>query len=248
MIEALHFRQTIIDHPEDDGPRLVFADYLEDRGECARAELIRVECELARIQECRGSRIRKASGGLWYCRRPYCLTCRPYKGPLNRIQRRDELMACDSKLMSKNAVEFLEMELPALKPAPVYSKTILLAENGISDLHGMKFEFKRGMIEEVTMTPQQWEQNGDEMAKWHPIKMVNVAYLGHRYIATNGRQFLYLNSLATRYKGIRFGHGSLTALVPRTSAESNQPTSGQSAPAAPPRADEPVPASLSAAH
>jgi uncharacterized protein (TIGR02996 family) len=35
--------------PFDDGPRLVYADRLDERGECARAELIRVQCELARL-------------------------------------------------------------------------------------------------------------------------------------------------------------------------------------------------------
>jgi uncharacterized protein (TIGR02996 family) len=34
--------------PFDDGPRLVYADRLDERGECARAELIRVQCKLAR--------------------------------------------------------------------------------------------------------------------------------------------------------------------------------------------------------
>jgi uncharacterized protein (TIGR02996 family) len=35
-------------HPDDDTPRLVFADYLEENGQADRAQLIRVQCELAR--------------------------------------------------------------------------------------------------------------------------------------------------------------------------------------------------------
>ncbi len=41
------FLQDIIDHPEDDTPRLVFADWLYDNGELERSELIRLQCELA---------------------------------------------------------------------------------------------------------------------------------------------------------------------------------------------------------
>lgn len=40
--------QAIISNPEDDLPRLVFADWLEERGRPLRAELIRVQIEIAR--------------------------------------------------------------------------------------------------------------------------------------------------------------------------------------------------------
>jgi uncharacterized protein (TIGR02996 family) len=42
------FLQDIIAHPDDDAPRLVFADWLDDHGDADRAELIRAQCELAR--------------------------------------------------------------------------------------------------------------------------------------------------------------------------------------------------------
>src|SRR5262245_7595251 len=38
------FLLTIRDRPDDDGPRLVYADWLEERGDCDRAELIRLQC------------------------------------------------------------------------------------------------------------------------------------------------------------------------------------------------------------
>src|SRR5262245_51174460 len=40
------FLRDIIEHPEDDAPRLIFADWLEDNGDPDRAEFIRVQCEL----------------------------------------------------------------------------------------------------------------------------------------------------------------------------------------------------------
>ena len=47
--EALH--RAILDHPDDDTPRLIFADYLEEEGEAARAAFIRKQVELARAPE-----------------------------------------------------------------------------------------------------------------------------------------------------------------------------------------------------
>src|SRR2546421_3626799 len=41
------FLDTILDNPADDGPRVVYADWLEEQGD-PRAEFIRVQLELAR--------------------------------------------------------------------------------------------------------------------------------------------------------------------------------------------------------
>jgi uncharacterized protein (TIGR02996 family) len=42
------FLQAIIEHPDDDAPRLVYADWLDDHGDPERAEFIRLQCQLAR--------------------------------------------------------------------------------------------------------------------------------------------------------------------------------------------------------
>ncbi len=42
------FLQAIREAPDDDGPRLVYADWLDDHGQPERAEFIRVQCEQAR--------------------------------------------------------------------------------------------------------------------------------------------------------------------------------------------------------
>src|SRR5689334_11806572 len=43
------FLQAICDNPDDDAPRLVYADWLEERGDAARAEFIRVQCRMAHL-------------------------------------------------------------------------------------------------------------------------------------------------------------------------------------------------------
>src|SRR5262249_5900504 len=50
-IEHAAFLRTILEAPDDDAPRLVYADFLEEHGEAERAELIRIQCELERVTD-----------------------------------------------------------------------------------------------------------------------------------------------------------------------------------------------------
>jgi len=52
MTHADAFLQDILAHPDDDVPRLIFADWLEEQGDAAsaaRAEFIRIQCRLATV-------------------------------------------------------------------------------------------------------------------------------------------------------------------------------------------------------
>jgi uncharacterized protein (TIGR02996 family) len=49
--KARSFLEDIIAHPDDDAPRLILADWLEDHGDSVRAEFIRVQIERARLPE-----------------------------------------------------------------------------------------------------------------------------------------------------------------------------------------------------
>jgi uncharacterized protein (TIGR02996 family) len=48
MIQDDGFLQAVLEDPDDDAPRLVYADWLEERGE-PRGEFIRTDCALARL-------------------------------------------------------------------------------------------------------------------------------------------------------------------------------------------------------
>jgi len=56
--------QAILHAPDDDAPRLVYADWLDDHGDADRAEFIRVQCRMASSPAC--SRGTSSAG-----RRPY---------------------------------------------------------------------------------------------------------------------------------------------------------------------------------
>jgi uncharacterized protein (TIGR02996 family) len=47
MTDEKHFLQAIIDNPDDDSFRLVFADWLEEHGQSDRAEFIRLQVQMA---------------------------------------------------------------------------------------------------------------------------------------------------------------------------------------------------------
>src|SRR5687768_16114221 len=52
-MEHAGFLADIVAHPDEDAPRLIYADWLDEhggRGGAARAEFIRVQCELARLE------------------------------------------------------------------------------------------------------------------------------------------------------------------------------------------------------
>jgi uncharacterized protein (TIGR02996 family) len=51
MSESNVFLKAICDNPDDDGPRLIYADWLEENGNLQRAEFIRVQCALARMRK-----------------------------------------------------------------------------------------------------------------------------------------------------------------------------------------------------
>ncbi|HKB06478.1 MAG TPA: TIGR02996 domain-containing protein [Gemmataceae bacterium] len=49
MSERADLYRAVLDAPDDDAPRLVYADWLDEHGEPERAEFIRVQCAAARI-------------------------------------------------------------------------------------------------------------------------------------------------------------------------------------------------------
>lgn len=71
MTDRDAFLAAIVARPADDLPRLVFADWLDEQGEAARAEFVRVQCELAKCPVCTpaGPTTLAYECGHWYGRR-----------------------------------------------------------------------------------------------------------------------------------------------------------------------------------
>jgi uncharacterized protein (TIGR02996 family) len=50
MLRHAHFLKAILDAPDDDAPRLIYADWLDEEGDSDRAEFIRLQCVRERMQ------------------------------------------------------------------------------------------------------------------------------------------------------------------------------------------------------
>ncbi|HYT91149.1 MAG TPA: TIGR02996 domain-containing protein [Gemmataceae bacterium] len=53
--------RAVIDNPDDDGPRLVYADWLEEHGDAERAEFIRIQIAVAESPYLRSLRVLNVS-------------------------------------------------------------------------------------------------------------------------------------------------------------------------------------------
>lgn len=86
MTDRQPFLSAILAQPDDDGPRLVYCDWLEEQGESDRAEFIRLQIKMAACRMCHRKDGTKRKDG--YARN--CGRCLP------GAQRAQRLMGCDS--------------------------------------------------------------------------------------------------------------------------------------------------------
>src|SRR5262249_44833313 len=111
---------------DEDGPRLIYADWLEDHGRSARAELIRVQCALAR-------------------------------GEGN-----EELRRREQQLLAEHGQEW--------------------AAAGAG--HVKAWDFRRGLLEQVTLTAEAFAKSGEEMLCAVPLRALTVEVDGWADVRT----------------------------------------------------------------
>jgi uncharacterized protein (TIGR02996 family) len=98
------FLRAIIECPDDDTPRLVYADWLDEHGDPERAEFIRVQCQLARLSpddpragrlEVRVGKLRAANAARWLGRLNGCPRDRVFRrGFLERVRLNRQTFDC----------------------------------------------------------------------------------------------------------------------------------------------------------
>ena len=49
MTDGDDLYRAVLDSPEDDAPRLIYADWLDEHGRPERAEFIRLQCAMDRV-------------------------------------------------------------------------------------------------------------------------------------------------------------------------------------------------------
>src|SRR5262249_10870850 len=119
------FIEAIVESPDDDGLRLIYADWLDERGD-PRGEFIRVQVQLARL---------------------------PEDDP-----RQEELEARASELLEEHKDEWV---------GPVRD---IVEDRGTSP----GAVFRRGFVEQLTISAAKFLQNGDAIFRAHPVQRVRL--------------------------------------------------------------------------
>ncbi len=127
------FLRAIIAAPDDDLPRLIFADWLDEHDDGERAEFIRVQCELARLPN--ALHYHAFSGKR--CRCSFCI--------LERRERKLSICHCGP---------WLQRELSVPNPGPwIETGQVRYTSQRKPDT---EFIFRRGFVESVTCTAADW--------------------------------------------------------------------------------------------
>lgn len=147
------FVRAVRANPDDDAPRLCAADWLDDRGEAGRAELIRVQCEHARLTAA-------MSGGRVLLGRPLL------DGSPAQYRRLDALQGRAVALLADRPWPDLRDRFPA---AQHDLTTPIIVTRG-----GAAFVWRRGFVAEATMTAADWLAHADAILARHPVAAVTL--------------------------------------------------------------------------
>lgn len=148
------FLRTIISDPDNDWPRLVYADYLDEQGSCDRAEFIRVQCEMAAMPEecertfCDGSLV-------------VCPDCRRYK---NLSKRSRQLLADDGPPVLGHRTRIRNGK----------EETQAYRWMGAALVAGW-CEWKRGFVESIEIHVNDFDKHAAEIFRQHPIGKVTLS-------------------------------------------------------------------------
>ena len=152
------FLEAILTSPEDDTQRLVFADWLEEQGETAYPEFIRLQCEAAAL--------RKQPG--WT---PSATEMAQYDGDtlrnlfeLNNHDRERKIGAAKrraNELFGKHGTDWL---------ADFYGP-----------FAGISAKMERGFVGSITCRAAEWFTNADAITAAHPIRTVRLTSWPGRY-------------------------------------------------------------------
>jgi uncharacterized protein (TIGR02996 family) len=166
MTDADALLAAVLAEPDDDGPRLVYADWLEEHGESARAEFVRTQLALTAYYHdmrfdptgvCRGCR--GTDRGRW------CRECR-----LRRRER--ELLAAHRKRWLTEAAP------PGVRCWQTGTEQGWALPRHMGDggeaLVGVPVEFRRGFIEEVRCPLADWLAHGPAVVRRQPVTRVDV--------------------------------------------------------------------------
>lgn len=160
MTTEAAFLAAIIENSQDDSPRLIFADWLEEQGQVERAEFIRIQCRItAPWSE------DTWSGECWQC------NCRRRgtqhtNGPCRCSREWKELCRRERELSHHGYPQM----------------GWLWAGEILQSIPGAAWIFRRGFIAEITCTAAAFAQYGAEIRRSQPVEKVTLT--GNWFLAS----------------------------------------------------------------
>lgn len=180
MTEREALIAAVIQHPDDDTPRLIFADWCEENGEPERAAFVRVQCEIARMSlqdkfaSIPGQVLVRLSGG-------------------------DVVPAFGNEQVRGNTVVgFQTKEVKTERFSRLYTEQRLAwSLVGTRDAHAIGVPlfpldwYDRGFLNQVTLGWTTFRDHADTLTASHPIREVTLTTMP-QYVASQGRYVMHI--------------------------------------------------------
>jgi uncharacterized protein (TIGR02996 family) len=157
----------VLENPTDDVPRLVYADWLDDHGDPARAEFVRVQVEVAGLSECHVTTVDDGDGDPGG---------RPCRCPWHALRRRELDLLTPS--------HFWRWFGPVTKPGWPGTPVVTISEKTLACEVGYYIEPgsqphwvltpRRGFVEEVTLPLAAWREHGRTLVAVCPLVRVGL--------------------------------------------------------------------------
>lgn len=174
---------AIIADPDNDLPRLIAADWWQERGEEERAEFVRLQCELVRID-------RKVE---------VCEFCGTLDWSVHRVPCRVlDLRRRDSRTRSHRWLAGTPLGLTRMK----------IGRRGVEESRFVFSSwFKRGFVESIGCCLSDWRAHADAICAGYPLRSVDLAAIDDLELV----ELIQLNGargartiLSQEYPGIQF--------------------------------------------
>jgi uncharacterized protein (TIGR02996 family) len=160
------FLQAILESPDDYSPRLLFADWLDERGD-PRGELIRVQCELASL----GYDPALPAFGYWLFGDWDVDLASLTAVPAWQLERQSDLLDLEWQLLDQNEGTWIAPMRDMVGPCPMSSgelRDFVERPKRIEEpLYG--WDFRRGLVETVRMEARAFVRDADRLLLSAPI-------------------------------------------------------------------------------
>jgi uncharacterized protein (TIGR02996 family) len=153
MTHDAAFLQDIIEHPDDDDLRLIYADWLDEQGQEARAEFVRVQIRIAVLDE----ELQSSED----CDNPGCDGCKERR-TLRRRER--ELLEAHRQVWTALIPDYVTDAWSLGEPMQPYA-------------YGARVLYRRGFVEEITLSAEDWLTHADVLTKAAPLREVRLTSL-----------------------------------------------------------------------